>query len=282
MSKKIHSLSKLGLGKRSHNSELELQKQLNEAVITYAGMIAHDQRTPIAKIMMITEFCQRFSDQFAEVYQEAKAKKLKKASLLNDKDMDYFKKSVAELKSCYQSMNNITDNSLKNINLVLKMHNGYAKKLEFVKCNIKDNLANDKLLVPFKPSESKLLHCEIRHRFEYLGNSISIDQIISNLLSNALYQIRKYGQGEIFIRSEDCAEVNKLYIKDTAGNVNLSMISQMFGKPFTTKTTGSGLGLTFCKKIMQLFDGDITANLVDNEFIEFSLTFPKIHTRLIS
>jgi two-component system CAI-1 autoinducer sensor kinase/phosphatase CqsS len=50
----------------------------------------------------------------------------------------------------------------------------------------------------------------------------------------------------------------------------------MFNLNYTTKgEAGSGVGLAFCKKVMRMFGGDISAESKDGQMI-FTLNFPKV------
>lgn len=46
---------------------------------------------------------------------------------------------------------------------------------------------------------------------------------------------------------------------------------------FTTKKRGTGIGLAFCKKAMQMIGGTIEVFSVHGDFIEFKLIFPEIN-----
>ena len=54
------------------------------------------------------------------------------------------------------------------------------------------------------------------------------------------------------------------------------IISNLFEGFATTKKEGTGIGLAFCQFTMRSFGGDITAHCVDNDCIEFELSFPKV------
>ena len=49
----------------------------------------------------------------------------------------------------------------------------------------------------------------------------------------------------------------------------------IFDDFFTSdKKGGTGLGLPFCKRVMEAFGGDITCESVEGEGVEFCLRFP--------
>ncbi|MSP53367.1 MAG: HAMP domain-containing histidine kinase [Gammaproteobacteria bacterium] len=89
-------------------------------------------------------------------------------------------------------------------------------------------------------------------------------------------EIKKHGKGKIFITSELNDDMSLLRFKDTAGSVTNEIIFRLFEGFKTAKQEGTGIGLAFCKFTMQSFGGDISANCVDADCIEFVLSFPKV------
>lgn len=64
-----------------------------------------------------------------------------------------------------------------------------------------------------------------------------------------------------------------MFVRDTAGGVTEDVIRQLFRGYKTTKKEGTGIGLVFCKNVMESFGGEITCHLVDGDKIEFRLNF---------
>ena len=248
------------------NSRLTL---LNETIMMYAKVIAHDQRTPITCITLATHCYKRLIPILTDICERDKS---------IDKDI------VEELIACTSileqattQMNEIIENALANINLAFQSYKGQDVQLNFTSCDIvNDNLNRENLNLVFASNDHKLVHMDLKNSFKYIGNKISVDQIITNILQNAFYQIRKNNCGEIFITTEDGIESNILRIRDTAGGATPYVVEKMFDASFTTKVDGNGVGLDFCKKTMQLFGGDITAYSEYGNYIEFVLTFPKV------
>lgn len=175
-------------------------------------------------------------------------------------------------------MDNIINNSLKNIKNIMQLHNGKASNTELTQYDlVNDNLSPEALKLILVNAPSEIIHLDCQYKFKYLGNKISMDQVITNLIQNAIYQIRQNGSGEIFISTEEGDTGNILRIMYTAGGADALVVDNMFKQYFTTKgKNGNGVGLAFCKTVMQSFGGYITANSKYGEYIEFVLMFPKI------
>ena len=109
---------------------------------------------------------------------------------------------------------------------------------------------------------------------------------IYNILKNALIYMNDYENLKIVIsldeQKEDQKEYIIIHITDYNGpGISQKNIDKIFEDFFTTKESdkgsskGSGLGLAFCQRNMQLFGGHIKCESKINEFTKFSLYFPK-------
>ncbi|MBU0477794.1 GHKL domain-containing protein, partial [bacterium] len=88
--------------------------------------------------------------------------------------------------------------------------------------------------------------------------------IVSYLLDNAHEQYRiKYGRdfkGVIYFKINKEKEMLEVSILDEAGGIPDDILPYIFLRKFTTKPHGTGYGLFWAKKLIHMFDGDITAH----------------------
>ena len=101
--------------------------------------------------------------------------------------------------------------------------------------------------------------------------------VLFNLIMNALYFLKPYPEARIFITLEKGERFNRVRVKDTGPGIPPENLDKLFNAYFTSgKKGGTGLGLSYCKRIMQAFDGDISCDSVEGEFTQFTLTFPVV------
>ncbi len=101
--------------------------------------------------------------------------------------------------------------------------------------------------------------------------------VLFNLIMNALYFLRAYPESKIFISLEKGELLNRVKVKDTGPGIPPENLDKLFDAYFTSgRVGGTGLGLAYCKRIMQAFGGDIACDSVVGEYTEFILTFPVI------
>ena len=112
--------------------------------------------------------------------------------------------------------------------------------------------------------------------FEYVGIAAYTRNILINLIKNALYFIKEEKKGKITITLERGEKFNKLIFEDTAKGMPAELLAKIFTRFSTTRKGGSGMGLAFCKMVMQEYGGDITCESELNKYTRFILTFPTV------
>jgi hypothetical protein len=114
--------------------------------------------------------------------------------------------------------------------------------------------------------------------FDFRGSDSLMIYALRNLLKNALYFIAKSGQGGIRIWLESGGEFNVVHFKDTGCGIAKEIMPNIFEPFFTTKPKGSGigLGLWFCQRVIDSFDGEILCNSTVNEYTEFLIKLPPV------
>lgn len=105
--------------------------------------------------------------------------------------------------------------------------------------------------------------------------------IIYNLLKNALYYLKDYPNSIVTVGVEkknfEGLNYNVIYIQDTGPGIPKDAISKLFEDFYTSgKKDGTGLGLSFCKRNMRAFGGDIICESELGKWTKFSLLFPEI------
>ena len=97
-----------------------------------------------------------------------------------------------------------------------------------------------------------------------------LEGVFSNLINNAVQALD--GQGEIDIEVESDSDYVIIKIKDSGPGIPKENLDRIFEPMFTTKTTGTGLGLVISKSIVEQHGGTIT---VSNKPTTFTVTLPR-------
>ncbi len=84
-----------------------------------------------------------------------------------------------------------------------------------------------------------------------------INRLFNNLLQNAIQSVPKFKVANIDIEETLSDEKILVMIKDNGAGIAEEMRSRIFTPNFTTKTSGTGLGLAMCKSIVEQCKGNI-------------------------
>ena len=102
-----------------------------------------------------------------------------------------------------------------------------------------------------------------------------IEQVLINLVKNAIEAFRQDHPGpRICINSTLNENENvQIMVEDNGKGIIREALDQVFIPFYSTKSTGSGIGLSLSRQIMQLHNGTLTVDSEPNERTVFTLTF---------
>lgn len=96
-----------------------------------------------------------------------------------------------------------------------------------------------------------------------------IEGVLSNLINNSVQALD--GNGEIDVMVNSDSNFVTIVVKDSGPGILDKNLKKIFEPMFTTKTTGTGLGLVICKSIVEQHGGTIS---VRNKPTTFTITLP--------
>jgi PAS domain S-box-containing protein len=97
-------------------------------------------------------------------------------------------------------------------------------------------------------------------------------QALLNLIKNAMAAMN--GGGRLTLKTESRDGEIQISVSDTGIGISEEIISKIFEPYFTTKETGSGLGLTLIFKIVREHRGEISVKSKEGEGTCFKITLP--------
>ncbi len=106
-----------------------------------------------------------------------------------------------------------------------------------------------------------------------LADIKQLEQVMINLIKNSLEAIRGAKNGRIILRAFKREDSTFLQVEDNGPGIPEDIIDSIFVPFFTTKDTGSGIGLSLSRQIMLLHEGTITVHSVLGIKTVFTLKF---------
>jgi signal transduction histidine kinase len=107
-----------------------------------------------------------------------------------------------------------------------------------------------------------------------VGNEVQLQQVILNLVMNAIESMDSAEPRVLSIKSENTGHNGvRVSIADTGSGISLTNLNRVFEPMFTTKARGMGMGLSICKSIIESHQGRIwvTAGAPRGSIFQFEL-----------
>jgi signal transduction histidine kinase len=134
--------------------------------------------------------------------------------------------------------------------------------------------------------EKDLQMNQVKLQTDFLGHPIcdiniaQIQQVLLNMIVNARQSMTDGGRLFLTIRESDDGTMGEIIIRDTGSGIPAETLRKIFEPFFTTKQTdsngqgGTGLGLSFCRDVIESHKGRLRVESTLGEGTTFMLRFP--------
>lgn len=99
-------------------------------------------------------------------------------------------------------------------------------------------------------------------------------RVFNNLIKNAIQAIPMERNGRILVKLTEDLNFVSVSIQDNGAGISETMKDKIFAPNFTTKSTGTGLGLAMVKQIIESHDGEISFESAPGNTV-FTVRLPK-------
>lgn len=241
------------------------------AVAAVGGSVAHEMRTPLLGIRMDAEGLRQYLPLLLETYDRAVQAGID-VPPLNPEERQGIASALDRIERQTAFANTVITMLLVNVG---------SERIDpaaFAVHRMAEVVAHALDAYPFKAGERERLVWRCAADFAFLGSDLLMRHVLFNLLKNGLRATAEAGRGTVDIRLEPGDAANRLIVRDTGTGVPPDLLPQLF-EPFVTSARDgerAGIGLAFCRRVIESFEGRIVCRSERGSFTEFEITLPRV------
>jgi signal transduction histidine kinase len=235
--------------------DITLFKQLDRMKSDFVNMVAHELRSPLVSIRQI---------------QSVLAEGL--AGPLSEKQGDFVKRGMKKIDALLALINDLLD--------VARLEAGrLAQKRTAI--NLSELIEDIVLLMQPRAREQGIV---ITHSCENMKPVVAdpknIEEVLSNLLTNAINYSPE--GGKVTVTARGVGQFVEIRVSDTGVGIAPEEVPKIFDKfyrvkhPKTRQVTGTGLGLSLVKGIVETYSGSIHVESVQDQGTTFTVLLPAV------
>jgi len=220
------------------------------------GVMAHELRTPLATVNLMGDVLRNLAQNDLP---EGKRKKLEELS--------------TRLQNLVRSMNRQIDTQISNAQLLrLPRERSAIMAAELVH----EAVAS----YPYRSSrERDCVQVHLQQDFCFVGSRPLFAQVLANLIKNALHSLASSGTapqpGDLRIDVGPHHGKGRIAVSDNGVGIPHEKQARIFEPFYSTQSgAGSGLGLTFCKNVVETVNGQLSVHSEPTEGAVFMIDLP--------
>ena len=244
----------MGLMLGLSSANLRRARLLN--TLSTIGVMAHELRTPLATVNLMGDVLRSLSQH--EVGESRRKK---------------FDELATRLQNLVRSMNRQIDTQISNAQLLrLPRPTAHLTAFELVQ----DVLGQ----YPFRsPRERECVELALEEDFGFLGSRAQFSQVLVNLIKNAMHALAASGDapkpGDLRVQVTVKDGLGRIVVTDKGTGIPLQKQHRIFEPFFSLQSSvGNGLGLTFCKNVVEASDGRLLLQSQPGHGASFTIVLP--------
>jgi len=230
------------------------QKGILNRMDDYSKMIAHQMMQPVTQTSLTASHLKDVLSDYKE------------PSIKEDGDEYYLvkKEDFVEVQNTIKSFEQTSKSNEKMVKGILSVAKSDIENAKDIGIYDIGKCLKEALLIYNDKALSRLSINKV-DSFKFKGSLILITEVLLNIINNSLNHAG--GKAKIQVWFEN----NSVHIKDNGKSISEDKLEHLF----TLVSQSSGLGLPFCKRVMEAIGGSITCNSKLGKYTEFVIGFPK-------
>ncbi len=162
---------------------------------------------------------------------------------------------------------------------IMNFVNAYREFTSIPKPKFEDTTSKDliaqvlNLVQPQLREKQITLKTDFKEDFELLADTEQIAMVLINIIKNAVESVESRLNPQITIKTFERDEQKVIEISDNGSGIEPEALEKIFIPFYTTKKTGSGIGLSLSRQIMQMHGGNLKVSSKVGEGSKFLIIF---------
>ena len=253
---------------RSERGKVEAAER---AKVDFVAHMSHEVRSPLLSVNVYLEMFKSRIPELIECYRAARGSDAMRWAL-SDQELEHLREGVHTAATEMAAVNTLVDM------LVVNVRDTVISPDSLTRCSINECVSEALRRYPFaNEQDRRSIHWDEQGEFHFLGTQMLTVHVLFNLIKNALRAIRKKPGATIFISQTRGEDSYQLRFRDSGPGIEPDQLPHLFDRFFSAAEGGHGIGLAFCKHVMEGFGGEISCHSELGQYCEFVLTFPLLN-----
>lgn len=231
------------------------QKGILNRMDNYTKMMAHQMLQPVTQ----TSLTANYVNDVLSHYQN---------SLIKDGKDEYYlikKQDFLEVQHAIKDLEQASKSNQKMVNGILSIAKSDIENAKDLGIYDINRCLKEALLI-YNASALDRISVNSSNSFKFKGSFLLVTEVLRNIISNSFKHAG--GKARIEIRFKN----NSIHIRDNGKGIAEEKLENLF----LLDSPNTGLGLPFCKKVMDATGGKIECKSRTGKYTEFILGFPKV------
>ncbi len=236
-------------------SSANLRRERLRQSLTVIGIMAHELRTPLATMALI-----------------AQAIRLE-STAQDPRHQERLEELASRMEALARTINHHIDLQMSNARYTFQPPSNELISAHQLVKRVLDEY-------PFgSRRERQCVQLVLHSDFWFHGSPRQFIQVLNNLIKNAMHSLKtaqsRYALGDLRVELGMRGSIGRIQITDRGVGINASQLKLIF-EPFfsTANETGHGLGLAFCKQVVEAAQGEIMVSSEPAMGATFTLQMP--------
>jgi signal transduction histidine kinase len=253
------------------NQHSESLQRINEELQGFTYIVSHDLRSPIASI-------DGYNQSLVSAWDHIKPK------IVPNGTKEQTELYIEDVDDAISAINVARDQMYSLVQSLLKLSREGRRTLSYEDVNTTEVV--ERVLLTVEPrAKSQQISIDVEGKLpEIFADPLAFEQIVLNLIDNAIKYSKPDTAGTLTIRAEETPTDYVFHVADTGRGIrkqDRDKIFQVFRRGDNLDIQGEGIGLSFVQTLVRRHGGNITFESVEGEGTTFTFTIAKNLNQLI-